>query len=272
MKLINILWITNTIFPEPSRALGIPETVYGGWTYGLVKQLSSCSSIHLGVATTYLGTDVKSFNIDNVIYYLLPTKSEIAYKSKLEPLWQEICSQFSPDVVHIFGTELWHGLACMRSCPSLNYIVSLQGLVGIYSRYYYGGISKWDIIKHITFHDLVKRNTLFHGKMKFETRGKFEKEYLQRVNHIIGRTSWDFAHAKEMNHNTTYHFCNEALRGKFYNEPKWDLTLKTNYTIFLSQAFYPIKGLHQVLKAVSLVKSDFPGIKIRVGGSRIKRN
>ena len=66
-----------------------------------------------------------------------------------------------------------------------------------------------------------------------------------------------------------YHFCNETLRDGFYTSPKWDIANKVDYTIFLSQASYPIKGLHQVLKAIALLKKDFPEIKIRVAGQNI---
>ena len=70
-----------------------------------------------------------------------------------------------------------------------------------------------------------------------------------------------------------YHHCNETLRDAFYATAKWDSAKKIDYTIFLSQAAYPIKGFHQVLKAVALLIKDFPDIKVRVAGhSIINRN
>ena len=115
-------------------------------------------------------------------------------------------------------------------------------------------------------------DTLFQAKNKFEQRGIFEKEYLLRTRHVIGRTNWDQAHTKTINPSVNYHFCNETLRDGFYTAPKWDIKNKTDYTIFLSQANYPIKGLHQVLKAVAILKADFPKIKVRVAGPSIINN
>jgi glycosyltransferase involved in cell wall biosynthesis len=40
-------------------------------------------------------------------------------------------------------------------------------------------------------------------------------------------------------------------------------------SIFLSQATYPIKGLHQVIQAVALLKKEFPDLTIRVAGQNI---
>jgi glycosyltransferase involved in cell wall biosynthesis len=268
---MKILWITNMIFPAPSRALGFQEPITGGWMYGLANQIAAINDIQLAVATIYTGKDLKIFEIDNVIYYLLPCVSKTSYSKSLEFFWQKICHDFQPEVIHIHGTEFFPGLACMRACPELNYVVSIQGLVSICARYYFGGINLLDILKNISFRDIVKLDTLFQGKRKFEKRGLFEVEYIKRTQHVIGRTTWDYAHTKSINPFVNYHYCNEILRDSFYASPKWDIIYKTDYTIFLSQAGSPIKGLHQVLKAVFLLKKDFPQIKVRVAGQNISK-
>ena len=79
----------------------------------------------------------------------------------------------------------------------------------------------------------------------------------------------DYVHVKALNQKVNYHFCNESLRDLFYTAEKWDIKNKSDYTIFLSQANLPFKGLHQVLKAVSRLKSEYRGIKIRIAGSSI---
>jgi len=116
---------------------------------------------------------------------------------------------------------------------------------------------------------VVRFNTLFQAKNVFIKCGLYEQEYIRRTQHVIGRTSWDYTHTKTINPSVNYHFCNETLRGSFYICPKWSIANKTDHTIFLSQASYPIKGLHQVLKAVALLKNDFPEIKVRVAGQNI---
>jgi glycosyltransferase involved in cell wall biosynthesis len=243
--------------------------VEGGWMHGLAMRIATVQGNQLAVAVTYDGLEFKSFLIDGVIYYLLPAKSIKSYQKNLEPLWEKVCLEFNPDIIHIHGTEYTHGLACMRASPLSNYVVSIQGMVSIISRYCFAGITIWEILKHITFRDFVKFDTLFQAKRDFKRRGKFEKEYLERTNNVIGRTSWDYAHVKAINPKVNYHFCNESLRGMFYKAEKWDINNKSTHTIFLSQAYYPIKGLHQVLKAVALLKSEYPKIDIRIAGSSI---
>lgn len=266
---MKILWITNIIFPSLSRKLGILEPVVGGWMYAMANQIASMEDIELAVATTYTGNELKTFEINGILYYLIPINSKTGYSKSIEPFWQKISENFQPELVHIHGTEFSYGLACMNACPSLNYIVSIQGLVSVISKYYYSDISISEILKNITFRDIVRFDTIFDQKRKFVKRGEFEKEYIQRTKHITGRTSWDYAHAKAINPSLSYYFCDRVLRDNFYTNPKWSITNKTEHTIFLSQASYPIKGLHQVLKAVALLKKDFPQIKVRVAGHTI---
>jgi L-malate glycosyltransferase len=266
---MNILWITNIIFPAPSKVLGIQPPVSGGWMFGIVKQVSDFPDIHLAVATTYSGSKLQTYTIDDVIYYLLPTKSLSAYQKTLEPIWRKVCDEFTPDIIHIHGTEFPHGLACMRSNPNFKYLVSIQGIVSVISRYYYANISKVEIIKNLTFRDIVRLDTIFQGKRSFQKRGEFEKEYILRSNCISGRTSWDYAHVKSINPNVIYNFCNRTLRDSFYTSSKWNINQKNDFTIFLSQSGYPIKGLHQVLKAIACLKVEYPKINVRIAGLSI---
>jgi len=237
--------------------------------YELANKVASTECIQLAVASTYTGNELRFSEIDGIMYFLLPCHNSTTYSTTLEVFWQKLCADFKPDLIHIHGTEYTHGLACMRACPSLNYVVSIQGLVSVIARTYYAGITVSEILKSITIRDVVRLDSIFDQKRKFIKRGRFEKEYIQRTKHIIGRTSWDYAHTKALNPLAVYHFCNDILRAGFYNSPKWCISKKTNYTIFLSQAGYPIKGLHQVLKAVFLLKQDFSLIKIRIAGHNI---
>ena len=91
------------------------------------------------------------------------------------------------------------------------------------------------------------------------------------MKNIIGRTSWDKAHAWAINSKAKYYFNNETLRPEFYDGSKWDYDKCDKHTIFLSQAGYPLKGLHQVLRAMPLILRHYPDTKIRVAGADITK-
>ena len=56
---MKILWITNTIFPDLSVAMGLQVPVTGGWMYGIAKDIAKQSNIELAVATVYSGKSFK---------------------------------------------------------------------------------------------------------------------------------------------------------------------------------------------------------------------
>ena len=97
-----------------------------------------------------------------------------------------------------------------------------------------------------------------------------ERETIRRVHHVIGRTSWDRAHVWAINPFATYHFCNETLREAFYRQSPWRYEDCEKYSIFLSQAHYPVKGLHKVLEALPLVLREYPDTKVYVAGGDIR--
>ncbi|NBY30395.1 MAG: glycosyltransferase [Sphingobacteriia bacterium] len=269
---MKILWITNTIFPAPSLAIGLKPPVVGGWMYGLAEQVAGQCNQEFAVASCYSGKEVRKDVIEGITYYTIPFRYHNSYPKELEHYWKFICEDFIPDVVHIHGTEYAWGLACMKIHPYSKYVVSIQGMIGPCSRYVTGGISLLEQWKNITFRDILRGDTMLFAQKRWEKMGELEKEYYQRADIIIGRTSWDYARSKVINKTCNYQFCNESLRNEFYLAEKWKIELCTNYSIFVSQAGVPLKGLHKVLEAIQLLKDEFPCITIRIGGSNIISN
>ena len=99
-----------------------------------------------------------------------------------------------------------------------------------------------------------------------ENRGNYEIELLKNVQHIIGRTSWDLSNTWSINPKATYHFCNETLRPTFY-EKQWEFENCKKYSIFLSQAHYPIKGIQQLIEALPIVLEQYPQTKVYIAGN-----
>ena len=271
---MKVLWITNILFPEASAVLtGNKELKSsGGWMLGAAKGLIEQGDVDLYVAT--VSSSVKTLTKlkgTNITYFLIPLgKGNLRINKEYNTYWQKINSEVNPDVVHIHGTEYSHGYAYMQTCGSDNVVVSIQGLKSAICDYYHYGITKSEIYKTITLRDLL-RGSIIHDQQSFKRSAKYEIEMLKSAKHIIGRTSWDKERTWAINPNANYHFCNETLREEFYDGSVWDYKKCNKHTIFLSQASYPIKGLHQVLRAMPIILRHYPDAVIRVAGSDITR-
>ena len=270
---MKILWITNSPLPEAYEMLKLKAPVTVGWVNSAANALLARSEkIKLAVASFYPGRELKELTSERMVHYLLPeilkTKPNDATN---DHLWHSVNAKFKPDLVHIHGSEYPHSYSYVRACGAERVVVSIQGLVSIYERYYYGDIEKTDLLKSTTLRDLIRFDTLFSQRKNMQRRGDFEKLLIGKVNHFIGRTSWDRDHIWAINPTAAYHFCNETLRPSFYKK-QWSLKNCEPYSIFVSQAHYPIKGFHQLVKALPIILGHFPSAKVYVAGNNFFSN
>lgn len=263
---MRVLWITNITFPEAYALMGV-KTAFkggGGWMLAAAESLIQQKGVELSILSV---SDVKKMTYlegERIKYYVIPRcKTNDRYSSFMRKVNQDV----KPDIVHIHGTELSYGLAWLEACPSDNVVVSIQGLIRVISNYYLAGLTNREIISNITIRDLL-RQTLYGERNSFIKRGMNELAVLKKVHHVIGRTSFDLAHCKAVNPSINYYHCDETLRSEFYQD-SWKYEKCTPHTIFMSTAAYPIKGLHMVLRALSLIKNEYPNVQLRIAGDDI---
>lgn len=254
------------MLPPICKYLGVESSVFGGWLYSSVKSLMDMNvDIKLAVATIYSGKAMQKKEIEGVVYYLLPIQKGL-FQSNNEHWWTLVNNDFRPDLVHIHGTEKKWGLEFVNACPNVKSLVSIQGLISVIARYYLAGLPN-NLYRFTTLYDFL-RGTLKQTQKRYYKEGEREIKLLQRVNYVIGRTTWDEAHTLTINPLVNYFICNETLRDVFYKH-QWKYESCIPHTIFVSQASYPVKGFHQLLKALPLVIRKYPDTKVYVAGSKI---
>lgn len=265
---MKVLWLSNVLFPEVCKELNINAPVVGGWMHSGAEMLMNHNpSTKLAVASLYAGEELRCIEKFAIIYYLIPNKGgNQFYNPALEKYYKEITKNYQPDIVHIHGSEYPHSLAYVKACGSTNVVLSIQGLVSIYAKHYLGGILEKEVRKNRTLRDILRNDSLLRQQSKMKQRGAYEIELLKSMQHIIGRTSWDSSNTWAINPKATYHFCNETLRPFFYKK-RWKLEKCQKFSIFLSQAHYPIKGIQQLIQALPLVLEHFPQTKVYVAGN-----
>lgn len=271
---MNILWLINIPLPEASLLMNEKPTPFGGWLINASMALSEQSDINLSIAFPKKGiNDVTILEGNKIKFYVfIPVVEKDVITNKYNLNFGKILEEIKPDIVHIFGTEYPHTLAMVNICNKKNIrtVISIQGLVSIYSRHYMACIPD-KVKKRFTFRDFIKQDNLKQQQKKFANRGKFEIEAIQKVKHVIGRTTWDKACTTQINPNVHYHFCNETLREEFYKHV-WDINKCEKFSIFVSQASYPIKGLHFMLEAMPLILKRFPNTKLYISGPDITKS
>lgn len=265
---MRILWFTNTPMPELSAILGRTPAVVGGWMSSLLEELRHRPDVEIAVATSIAGQrSMVRHRSNGLTYYSLPYTT--AHGSDVTHEFLEACEgavrDFSPQIIHVHGTEQAYGHFTAHRGPNPPAVISIQGLIHVYSRYVTGGISLAaaseagvsGLLSHLRF--ALMQRSWWH-------RGRGEQRILAGNRFFIGRTEWDRAHLMANNASAQYFHCGELLRPPFYQH-RWDPRSARKYSIFCTAAHSPLKGFHLVLDAVSLLKESFPEITVRVAGA-----
>lgn len=268
---MRILWLTGALLPEATAKIKGEElqqwNTTGSWILGAAAALTAMDDVELFMAATSQDvTELTRIETGRITSYAIPYgKGHFLENRDYDPYMKTIHDEVRPDIVHIHGTEYSHSLSYLRTCGNRHTVISIQGMTSVVHRYYHDGMTLSDIIKHISFRDLIRGGVLRDQKT-FKKRGAFEQEMIRSVGHIIGRTSWDYAHTKAINPHIAYHYGGETLRNEFYTGKHWSYNGCQPHTIFMSQANVPYKGLHLLLKALPIILRSYPDTHVFIAG------
>lgn len=265
---MKILWLVNIPTEEASILMGSTPLPYGGWFNSISKLVAENDSIELSIAFPKPKLkNVRIFNGHRIKYYAFPApRKSLGKEKKSNGSLARILEEANPDLVHIFGTEFPQSNTMARLCKEklVRCVIQIQGLVSVIAKHYSAGLSE-RVQRRSTFRNIVLRDNIKQQEKLFASRGKLEIEAIGSVKHIIGRTTFDKTCSTQINPEASYYRCNETLREEFYNH-LWSINNCERHSIFVSQASYPLKGLHQVLEAMPIILKKFPDTKVYVAG------
>lgn len=263
---MRILWIVNLLLPQLSKELGTRNSSSGTWLFEWSKKISKTNN-PFAVVCVY-GKEFKKITVDGIIFYLLPGngKNMLFYTKKYEKLWKKIVDDFKPDIINIHGTEYCHGLACMRAKPNENYIISMQGIISKIKEEDYGGLTKKEVFFCRTFKESIKFNGIFENHLLHKKGAKYEKEMLSKCNYIACANDWDKSCAWLINPNAKLFCVDYDMQVVFKESKKWSVDSFKKHQIFTNPGGTPLKGIHQLFRAVSLLIKKYPDLKVVVPG------
>ncbi len=267
---MRVLWICNQCVGQIAEKLNMPGSNKEGWLNGLFDALSAKDlQMDLGLCFPAEADYNNIVDDHDVFAFEEDTEHPENYDPKMEERFGQIFSEFKPDIVHIFGTEYAHTLAAVRALRNpKKVLIGFQGVCNALAKEYLTGVEEEWIHKN-TFRDSLKSDNMEAQKKKFELRAAHESEALLLTGYVTGRTKLDLQYTKELNPNAKYLPLNETMRSIFYEGDEWEEDSMTKHGIFVSQCDYPIKGFHILVKALGLLKAEYPDFTVRVAGNTI---
>lgn len=262
---MKVLWYS--LSPCGSLRRNNEKQIVQGWMISLEDELKKNDDIDLAVC--YFSENNESpFEYNGVQYFPLyvsggtnPLQRIIKRKfnyQKRDGYYIEfmlnVVKQFNPDIIHIHGTEERFGLISdyIKTVPI---VYSIQGLLAPYSEKYFAGMSYSDVNQYESFYDKIRNVSFKDDYSYFYYRALRERKFLKNANYIIGRTFWDRNITIGLNPSRKYFTVNEILRSDFYHGIWHSHSPKNKMVIVstISDGIY--KGIENVLKTASLLKS-----------------
>lgn len=265
---MRVLWIGGSGLYVPNHA---SHGGYngGGWVASVQKEIMKCEDITLGISFCKDGEPEKVVQ-EGVTYYPVPNHTK-SRKDKIIDLWKihdvtrdevlwlyyeekfkKVIEDFKPDVIHIFGSELYHGLAA-RVAGNIPMVLHIQGLLSLsiyillppgFSRreYIMSGKGLKGKFHHLQYLAYWKRSAYR------------EKAILNAVPYVIGRTDWDRQAMAVLNPKAKYYYGGEILRDVFYEARKRQFPNVPTITTTISFPTY--KGYDVILKVAYILKNE----------------
>lgn len=177
---------------------------------------------------------------------------------------KRILDMVNPDIIHIWGTETCLQDAVVRASDGIPKVVFIQGLIGMHDRYRggYMNISDKDYVGSI---HLAKRVEQYVRRIAFRKQIKIEKNILRTSENVILDNDYSRAYCFFVCQDINFYYRHLNANACFGNV-EWKYEDVKKHSVFTVYGGSPDKGLHQLLKAIQLVKSIYPDILLRVPG------
>jgi glycosyltransferase involved in cell wall biosynthesis len=273
---MKVLWFTGIPMPEMLGRVNAEHAAGCGWIIALRERLAELPDVELSVACIAPGLQDKTIRGDHGVTF--HTLSQQPSWRHISPLGYDAdrrlldrCASFiekiSPDIVHVHGTERFHGLLGARGLCRAPVVISLQGLIHqvMKPRNFFGS-TPWTHILEIGRPAHLPRD--FARLLRYvQARAAVKRELeILRGNHwFMGRTLWDRACVEAINRDAAYFHVPELLRSEYY-DAKWDIARCQRHRIVFTNANMLYRGTEVLVEALTILKHDFDDVTLAVAG------
>lgn len=266
---MKILWVLNMMLPDAAQAVGKKTTASGTWLLDYVNSIKSDDEIQLATMTYASVSKLEIVTVEGIRHYIFPGGGrKLLFSSKqTERDCQAVIDDFQPNIIHLHGTEYAMAKAMVDLQPKQPILLTIQGIITRISQQYRAGMTARELMESSTWKQVMRMKTHFAMEKLYRRNAKRERYVLERVNRVTGRVDWDKAVMLSINPKLKYDRLNYNVPPVYYDAQKWDVDKMEPYSVYTGSATYPLKGLHILIRALELVKAQYPDVKLYVPGN-----
>ena len=262
------LWVTASPVGPSARILGTTAGTSGGWVQTIYEEINGqdidldflcyAKDVKLGEikkATSIIGEKVYCLNMPQVSFGVEPSET-------LKKQVEEVIADVRPDIIQIWGTETVVQNVVASCAPHIPKVVFLQGLIGMHSRYYGGKLENIGLKMTRKPKEMIM---YYVKKRQFAKQADFEKKELREAGNVILDNAFSIAYCRSVDLSIRpYQY--RLNPNQVFEQYEWAIDKCKRHRIFTVFGGGPDKGLHQLIRAVSIVKQQYPDVEIVIPG------
>lgn len=269
-----VVWLLNSPIGIVGEKLFNKTSQSGGWidlTFYDLKPYIDKSLVELHILSPIKNNNRHIEYFKGCFFHYIRWNNKIGKKptKKDNDRMISILKTINPNLIMTWGTEFsftFSGLICSHelSIPSLIYI---QGLINSFKEYENANLKYTEMLKSLNLFEKWKiiQTKLYYNSLKKQI--KYENEMFKKCSGIISDNYWCFEIAKSINFNINCYFSLLPIDKEFTKAKKWKLENINRYQIFTIAGRTSYKGLHNLIKALSIVKKEYPNVRLIIPGN-----
>lgn len=267
---MKVLWITNILFAYHNDMIGIMNRVTGGsWLYAAYDGSLSDSNLELHIITSSNVSEVMKSSKDGNSFYIIPGGGarimDINSAKNLKNV-ESLIASIKPDVAVLWGTESHLAYLFAKSLKAIPTVVYMQGVIkSIYDHYYDGMPPKYH---NSTVRDIIDSINPHSSINEFKKQAALERVILESSDAVIVENDWCEDICRSINPKLRIFRNKLPIRDVFF-QTKWSVEKMKPLSIFTNAGGYPIKGHHILLKALGIVKKQYPDFTCYIPGEKL---
>lgn len=261
---MNLLWLSNFRF---SNNLSSGS---GTWIEAMGRALSKDGRFKITNICLSETNRLLKVEIGAITQWELPIRR--VCKDGMPPQWmvraiQEIERICNPDLIHVWGTEVFWGLLTARGLLKAPALLEMQGLPGAMVPYVGGCLTHAEQHSCIGIKEWLKpRCSIFHIQESYKKWREIESEIIAGHRYIEYESNWVKSYVRASAKDARLFRNRMILRQEFLTAKAWQSD-SSCFTVFSCCGIVPNKGMHTLIRAISILKQDFPRIRLILSGS-----
>ncbi len=269
---MKILWVSNSpIGPAADILNEAYQGSSGGWIqteYSKIRKTDAEFFFLSTLSSVKKGEIVRKANDKGTLYCIHTPRMQYGVIPSKEVLLriENIIVEVHPDIIQIWGTETWLSYAVSLCANNIPKIVFIQGLIGMHQRYlggYFGNMSgDSEYKKGVPVIPTIKSAL---RTVQFKKQAKIEAKTLCNCKNVIVDNDFSRAYCNSLPVPINC-YDHKLEANEVFFQKRWKVENCIQHTVFTIYGSSAEKGTHNLLKAVSLVKKDFPDIQLVIPG------